>query len=71
MPPKTTTSCNWVNSIVTEKTFDDFVNVGYLQKRDVMSYRAPDPTEEKPQPKGYCLHGSHEPGLLAARLKVF
>ena len=51
MPPKTTTSCNWVKSVVTESTFDNFVKVGYLPKRDIMSYRAPDPTEEKPQPK--------------------
>ena len=51
MLPKTTTSCNWVKSIVTESTFDDFVKIGYLPKREVMSYRAPDPMEEKPQPK--------------------
>ena len=51
MPPKTTTSCNWVRSIVTESTLEDFVKTGYLPKKDVMSYRAPKPTEEKPQPK--------------------
>ena len=51
MPPKTTTSCNWVKSIVLEGTLDDFVKTGYLPKKDVMSYRTPDPTEEKPQPK--------------------
>ena len=32
-------------------TLDDFVKTGYLPKKEVMSYRAPDPTEEKPQPK--------------------
>ena len=51
MPPKTTTSCSWVNSIVTEGTLDDFVKTGCLPKKDVMSYRAPDRTKEKPQPK--------------------
>ena len=51
MAPKPSTSCNLVLSIVTEKTLEDFVKVGYLPKRDVMSYRPPDPTEERPQPK--------------------
>ncbi|XBH62690.1 hypothetical protein VPH35_116850 [Triticum aestivum] len=40
MPPKTPTTCNWVKSIVIDNT-----------KKEIMSYRAPDPTEEKPQPK--------------------
>ena len=51
MPPKTSTSCNWVKSAVTDSTLDDFVKTGYLPKKEVMSYRAPDPIEEKPQPK--------------------
>ena len=51
MPPKTTTSCNWVKSIVTESTIDDFVKTGYLPEKDVMSYRPPKLTEEKPEPK--------------------
>ena len=40
-----------VPSIVTEQTLQDFVKVGYLSNMDVMSYRDPDPTEERPQPK--------------------
>ena len=51
MPPKTTTSYNWVRSVVTENTLEDFVKTGYLPKKSVMSYHAPKPTEEKPQPK--------------------
>ena len=51
MPPKITTSCNWVPSIITENTLQDFVKTGYLPKKSVMSYRAPKPEEEKPQPK--------------------
>ena len=51
MPSKTPTVCNWVPSIVTEDTLKDFVTVGYLPEKSVMSYRAPDPAKEKPQPK--------------------
>ena len=51
MPPKTSTSCNWVPSIVTEDTLKDFVKTGYLPKKTVMRYRAPKPEEEKPRPK--------------------
>ena len=51
MPPKIDTSCNWVPSIVTENTLKDFVKIGYLLAKDVMRYRAPNPDEEKPQPK--------------------
>jgi len=47
-PPIT---CNWVPSIVTESKLSEFVKSGHLPKKDVMSYRAPDPSEEKPQPK--------------------
>ena len=51
MPPKTITTCNWVPSIVTESTLKDFVTIGYLPEKSVMHYRAPDPGEERPQPK--------------------
>ena len=51
MPPRTVTSCNWVPSIVTENTFKDFVKIGYLPTKNVKHYRAPDPGEERPQPK--------------------
>ena len=50
MALKPPTSCNWVKSIVTDSTLDDFVKTGYLPKKEVMSYHAPDPTEENPQP---------------------
>ena len=51
MPPKTVTSCNWVPSIVTENTLKDFLKTGYLPTKNVMHWRAPNPDEEKPQPK--------------------
>ena len=51
MPPKTTTSCNWVPSIVTENALQDIVKTGYLPKKTIMSYRTPKPEEEKPQSK--------------------
>ena len=51
MPPKTVTSCNWVPSIVTEKTLKDFVKTGYLPEKTVMHYRAHNPEEQRPQPK--------------------
>ena len=51
MAPKAPTSCNWVKSIVTDNTFDDFVKTDYLPKKEIMSYRAPNPEEEFPQPK--------------------
>ena len=51
MPPKKSTSCNWVRSIVTEKMQKDFVKTGYLPEKIVMHYRAPNPEEERPQPK--------------------
>ena len=44
-------TCNWVPSIVTESKLSEFVKSGHLPKKDVMSYRAPDLSEEKPQPK--------------------
>ena len=51
MPPKTMTTCNWVPSIVTESTLTDFVTIWYLPETSVMSNRAPDSAEERPQPK--------------------
>ena len=51
MAPKAPTTCNWVKSIVTDSTLDDFVKTGYLPKKEVMPYRAPHPDEEIPQPK--------------------
>ena len=51
MPPKTVTSCNWVKSIVTEDTLKDFVKIGYLLEKNAMHWRAPNPSEEIPQPK--------------------
>ena len=49
--PKVPITCNWVRSNVTDSTLADFVKMGYLPKKEVMSYRAPDPSEERPQPK--------------------
>ncbi|XBI16278.1 hypothetical protein VPH35_058567 [Triticum aestivum] len=49
--PKASITCNWMRSNVTNETLADFVKSGYLPKKDIMSYRAPDPSEERPQPK--------------------
>ena len=49
--PKAPITCHWMRSNVTDETLADFVKTGYLPKKDVMSYRAPDPSEERPQPK--------------------
>ncbi|SPT17618.1 unnamed protein product [Triticum aestivum] len=49
--PKAPITCNWMRSNVTDETLADLVKSGYLPKKDVMSYRAPDPSEERPQPK--------------------
>ncbi|SPT17149.1 unnamed protein product [Triticum aestivum] len=49
--PKAPITCNWVRSNVTDSTLADFVKTGYLPKKEVMPYRAPDPSEERPQPK--------------------
>ncbi|SPT17249.1 unnamed protein product [Triticum aestivum] len=49
--PKTPITCNCMRSNVTDKTLADFVKSGYLPKKDVMSYRALDPSEERPQPR--------------------
>ena len=51
MPPKIVYTCNWVPSIVTEGTLKDFVKIGYLPEKYVRYYHAPEPGEEKPQPK--------------------
>ena len=48
---KAPVTCNWVPSIVTNSKLAEFVKSGHLPKKDVMSYRAPDPSEERPQPK--------------------
>ncbi|KAM3295640.1 hypothetical protein ACQJBY_038121 [Aegilops geniculata] len=49
--PKAPITCNWMRSNVTDETLADFMKSGYLPKKDVMSYRAPDPSEERPQPR--------------------
>ena len=46
--PKAPITCNWMRSNVTDDTLDDFVKTGYLPKKEVMSYRALDPSEERP-----------------------
>src|SRR5215216_484542 len=51
MPPKTVISCNWVPSIVAEGTLKDFVKIGFLPAKDIMHWRAPKPSKEKPHPK--------------------
>ena len=51
MPPKRTTICNWVPSTVTDATLKDFVTIGYLPEKNIISYRAPDPAKERPRPK--------------------
>ena len=49
--PKASITCNWMRSNVTSETLADFVKSGYLPKKESISYRAPDPSEERPQPK--------------------
>lgn len=54
MAPKATkapVTCNWVQSTVTKSKLPEFVKSGHLPKKEVMFYHAPDPSEEKPQPK--------------------
>ena len=51
MPSKASTVCNWVPSIVTEDNLKEFFTIGFLPGENVMSYRAPDPDEEWPNPK--------------------
>ena len=72
MPPKAPITCNWMRSNVTDETLANFVKSGYLPKKEVMSYRAPDPSEERPQPRDgeVVIFADHEPGLRTARLKI-
>ena len=49
--PKAPVTCNWVQSIVTESKLSEFVKSGHLPRKEVLFYRAPDPSKEKPQPK--------------------
>ncbi|KAM3295642.1 hypothetical protein ACQJBY_038123 [Aegilops geniculata] len=49
--PKAPITCNWMRSNVTDETLADFMKSGYLPKKDVMSYRALDPSKERPQPR--------------------
>ena len=51
MPSKALTICNWVPSTVTEDNLKEFYSIGFLPGENVMSYRAPDPDEEWPNPK--------------------
>ena len=54
MAPKATkapVTSNWVPSIVTKSKLAEFVKSAHLPKKEVMSYRAPDSSEERPQPK--------------------
>ena len=54
MAPKETkapVTCNWVPSTVTKSKLVEFVKSSHLPKKEVMSYHAPDPSEERPQPK--------------------
>ena len=50
-PSKTPTICNWVPSTITEERLKEFSIIGFLPSKAVMSYRAPDPEEERPNPK--------------------
>ena len=54
MAPKATkapVTCNWVPSTVSNSKLAEFVKSGHLPKKDIILYRAPDPSEEKPHPK--------------------
>ena len=51
MSPTAPTSYNWVKSIVTDSTLDDFLKTGYLLKKEVMPCRAPNPDENFLNPK--------------------
>lgn len=68
------TTCNWVPSAVTESTLKAFVTAGYLPEKSVMPYRAPDPAEEKSQPKdgGIIVFTDHmNRGFSPPGLKFF
>ena len=78
--PKASITCNRMRSNVTNETLADFVKSGHLPKKDVMSYRAPDPSEERPQPKDeevvifadHMSRGFAPPGSKGAmRHKIF
>ena len=51
MPSKTPTVCNWVPSTVNEERLKEFFSIGFLPGKNVMSYRAPDSDEERPNPR--------------------
>ena len=51
MPSKTPTICNWVPSTITEERLKEFLLIGFLPSKNILSYRAPDPEEERPNPK--------------------
>jgi hypothetical protein len=46
---KTTTSCDWVASTVTEQSLNEYVDMGVLPAKNVIHWRVPG-TEVKPQP---------------------
>ena len=48
---KASVTCNWAPSTATKSKLAEFVASGHLPKKEVMSYRAPHPSEEIPQPK--------------------
>ena len=51
MSSKAPTVCNWVPSTVTEDNLKEFVTIGFLPEKNIMYYRAPNPDEERPNPK--------------------
>ena len=51
MPSKTPTICNWVPSTITEERLKEFFSIGFLPAKTIMSYRAPDSEEERPNPR--------------------
>ena len=48
---KARVTCNLVPYTVTKSKLVEFVKSGHLPKKEAMSYRAPHPSEEIPQPK--------------------
>ena len=42
---------NWVPSTITEERLKEFFIIGFLPAKTIMSYRAPDPEEERPNPR--------------------
>ena len=51
MPPKTVYTCNWVPSVITEGSFKDFYQIGYLPAKSVMHYHTPELGVDRLQPK--------------------